>query len=542
MRAWRGDLRTYILVCCAAGVLPLLGCNSTPKAGFSLANLPAAGMHEEPLPSIAEARAAPRVLVLPLADRAAPNRIGRMHNAIDDLIRRDLMLLPELSVFPDNAVPIPLASLYAEEYRALDTALWAGERAGATHVLIGEIAARGEQIVVEIDLIDMQAREITNSVRVQAGPRRIDKELPRLRRTVMEFFRDDSAPLKKTVPGFTPPHAVLEDCGYGQNRLANGEYSQALIDFYAAAKHKRPYAGAYVGIAETQLLLGGLDLSDRAFGVALERDPDYVEVYWRYAVMRIRVRGGGPEALALCQRASLRAPLFGPAHLTLGTLWFAEKQYEHADRHFELAATLLPNSLWPIYNHAHVRRVQGDLAGARAALERALDLGPRQPRIHFDLGQLLQEQGDDKGALERFKSAVNYDPQNPLFRYHTAVLFERLGQADEALAAYQAAMAIPFRHEWLHRKLAEAFLRLKRLQEAERTLAAGYADGIRDPEHVLLYASVLLQRGQKNHLRRRDYSTRAGNLLLPLRDMEMTATQQARAEELAEAAVRMGTR
>ena len=74
---------------------------------------------------------------------------------------------------------------------------------------------------------------------------------------------------------------------------------------------------------------------------------------------------------------------------------------------------------------------------------------------------------------------------------------------------------------------------------AERTLAAGYADGVRDPEHVLLYASVLLQRGQANRLRRRDYSSRARNLLAPLADATMTADQRARADALAETVAQM---
>lgn len=535
----RNDRRHYNLVIGLAALVGTLGCGSTPKFDFNLAGLPIADMHEEPIPSLEEARAARRVLVLPFADRTNAQQAGRLHNALDDLIRRDLMLLPELSVFPNNALPVSVAMLSDEGYRAVDTAVRAGKRIGATHVVIGEVAARGEQVAIEVDVVDVAAAAIVSESRFQQPAKKIDKVLPQLRAEVAAYFHEDMAALEETVPGYTPPHDVLEHCGFGDNRFASGDYSQALIDFYAAAKRKKPYAGAYVGIAETQLLLGGLDLADRAFGVALTHDPDLVEAYWRYSVMRIRVRGGGREALALSQRASRRAPLFGPAHLTLGTLWFVEKQYAHADRHFQVAAILLPNSIWPVYNHAHVQQVQGDLAGARASLEHAAALAPQEARVQFDLGLLLKELGEPRAALARFRIAADIDTQNPLFLYHVAELLEQLGHTKKALAAYQASAAFPFSHEWLHRRLAEAFLRMQRLPEAERTLAAGYADGVRDPEHVLLYASVLLQRGQANRLRRRDYSSRARNLLAPLADATMTADQRARADALAETVAQM---
>lgn len=529
-----------------SGLVLLAGCARGPKIEpFDLQALVPAGAEAETMPSLGEAAKARRVLVLPLADRAAPARVGRIHNALDDLIRRDLMCVPDLAVFPQSASTVsPIVSL-AQDYRSLQTAVEFGQAIGATHVVIGEVAAAGEvrghsdimstaaQVAVEIDLVDVEAERVVGNARIQAPEKKLHRELPKLREAVVRMFGVEPETLNARVPGFTPPVAALAHCGRAQNFAALDDHSQALVEFYEAAKLETPYPDAYLGIASTQVKLGGYDLANGAFQIALSQDPDNPEAYWRYALMIIQHQTADANAaLALCQQANRRAPFFGAAHLTLGTLWFDDHRLDHADEHFALAEALLPKSVWPIYNRGGVRRMEGDAAGARALYERALELAPNEPRIHVELAQLLQEAGEQEAALEHFKSAAELDQANPAYLYYVAEQYRRLGDKKRALAAYRAAAAYSFQNAWLSRQLGEAFLAFGELTDAERTLADGYVSSPHEPALGLLYARVLVALARDNRVRRRDYTSRAANVIENLDSVDLTDDQRAEAQRI----------
>ncbi|MFP2911426.1 tetratricopeptide repeat protein, partial [Pyxidicoccus sp. 3LFB2] len=57
---------------------------------------------------------------------------------------------------------------------------------------------------------------------------------------------------------------------------------------------------------------------------------------------------------------------------------------------------------------------RGDLAGARAAYESALQVAPGSAHVHFELGRICLQQGDVGGAAVHFHHAAEGAPQEPM--------------------------------------------------------------------------------------------------------------------------------
>src|ERR1700742_2516712 len=59
-----------------------------------------------------------------------------------------------------------------------------------------------------------------------------------------------------------------------------------------------------------------------------------------------------------------------------------------------------------LFNHSVVQADTGDLAGARASLERAIDLNPDFTPAHINLGRVQERSGDAASALQQWSAAL----------------------------------------------------------------------------------------------------------------------------------------
>lgn len=71
---------------------------------------------------------------------------------------------------------------------------------------------------------------------------------------------------------------------------------------------------------------------------------------------------------------------------------------------------------------------EGDLAGAREALQRAIDHDPKQARAHFFLGQILSRIPDKaREGVRYLEQASRMEPQNLLMKSELAVAYVGIG-------------------------------------------------------------------------------------------------------------------
>ena len=77
---------------------------------------------------------------------------------------------------------------------------------------------------------------------------------------------------------------------------------------------------------------------------------------------------------------------------------------------------------------------QGDLANARSAYEKAIQLDPSYATPHNDLAVVLEEEGKFAEAEQAYMKALKLNPSYPEAHANIAMLYERLGDQDKAIS------------------------------------------------------------------------------------------------------------
>ena len=86
-----------------------------------------------------------------------------------------------------------------------------------------------------------------------------------------------------------------------------------------------------------------------------------------------------------------------------------------------------------------VRRQLGDLAGARTALARAVELDPAHASAWFLLGLLRQDDHDRVGAAQAFRAALASRPAYHEAEFNLAAVLQETGDLEGALDHYARA-------------------------------------------------------------------------------------------------------
>lgn len=121
-----------------------------------------------------------------------------------------------------------------------------------------------------------------------------------------------------------------------------------------------------------------------------------------------------------------------------------------AAAHYERAIELQPNLPFLHYERGRVLRSMGDLPGAissvRTAIEMRLDRFGRSnalaadAKLRIDLGELYEAQGDFKLALSQYRAAVKFAPTQARGWGRLGRLLTRQGEIEAATAVYRSAL------------------------------------------------------------------------------------------------------
>ena len=106
-----------------------------------------------------------------------------------------------------------------------------------------------------------------------------------------------------------------------------------------------------------------------------------------------------------------------------------------------------------------------DVAEARDAYRRALELDPHHADAHVNLGRLLQEGGEAGQAASHFLLALAVRTKDATAWFNLGIALEDLKRRPEAIKAYEQAIG-------LEPTLADAYFNLSRLYEAAGKRAA----------------------------------------------------------------------
>jgi len=181
------------------------------------------------------------------------------------------------------------------------------------------------------------------------------------------------------------------------------------------------------------------------FGIAERSIPNDAELLLGIGSVKRR-QGRTEEALEYFRRAEEMAPRDATPVRTVGETLRLLDRYEEAEARFRRHLRLRPESPSAYVRLTVLYQVRGDLAAARAILERARELGVSDPvltGLTFDLRRLER---DHDGALEVLRSVAGGAIRDGQFRYvpvelAAAEIHVEMGESARAEELFGAAVA-----------------------------------------------------------------------------------------------------
>lgn len=140
------------------------------------------------------------------------------------------------------------------------------------------------------------------------------------------------------------------------------------------------------------------------------------------------------------REAVARAPDLAEAHRVLGQILLRRKKPGEAVAAFERAAALAPEAPDLDAELGVARFEAGDFAGARDALQRALDRDPGDTALRLRLGRAELELGHPEDAAREFERAAQDPEYRQVALYDLGVARERSGERDAARQAFEDAL------------------------------------------------------------------------------------------------------
>ncbi len=162
-----------------------------------------------------------------------------------------------------------------------------------------------------------------------------------------------------------------------------------------------PNVDSRLALARLQERLGNPDQAISTLAEGIERLPEQTEfLVLRGAMLSRRKRY--PEAESDLRHALLLQPSHGPAHFDLALILWRKGLVTEAAEAFNQALTYQPDSTTYAYLGEALNQT-GQLGEAMAALERSLQLEPRQTRAYQLMGRVLDRLNRPEEAMEMYR-------------------------------------------------------------------------------------------------------------------------------------------
>ncbi len=387
-------------------------------------------------------KAIPSLAVLPLANTNADPDAEYLSDGIAETLINLLSQLPGLRV---------MARSTAFRYKGRDAdAQEAGRAFGVRAVLTGQLARRGNRVVIKVELVDVKDgsrlwgedynRELSDLLAVeQAIAAEIAGKL-RLRLTG-EQRRRLGRPHTENAEAY---QCYLKGRHHWNKRTAEG-LKKSIKLFEQAIDIDPAYALAYTGVADAYLNLGG----------------------WGHQPFREAY----PRARAAATRALAIDETLAEAHVSLAMV---QKEYDWdwpaAGRGYERALELNPNGAVACQWFGEYLAAVGRHEEAIAMLKRAIDLDPLSLIIHATLGRHGYYFARQYGrAIAQLRKTLEMDDGFWVAHLWLGWTYANVGRLEEAVGELQAARRLDDNLE-IVMALGYAHGRAGRRAEARRLL------------------------------------------------------------------------
>ncbi|MFQ5568749.1 MAG: tetratricopeptide repeat protein [Rhodothermales bacterium] len=146
-------------------------------------------------------------------------------------------------------------------------------------------------------------------------------------------------------------------------------------------------------------------------------------------------------------------------------------------------------------------RNKGEFERAVAAYRKALEIDPRNVIAHYNLGTLLGQLKADDEAMTYFRAAIELDPNHRDARFNLATALSRAGRFEEALHHFDRVLSLDAEDQQAHLRKALVLKTLDRISEAEAELEGILAVDPGHTEALVSLSTLLVEQGRVDEAR-----------------------------------------
>jgi len=381
----------------------------------------------------------PSIAVLPFENLSTDKANAYFAAGIQDEILTELAKIKGLKV---------IARTSTEQYASRPDDLQdIGRRLGVTTLLEGTVQRAGDEVHINVQLIDAASRA---HVWAHSYNRKLDN--------IFEVEGEVATEIAQALDARLSHHEAT--------KLAAPPTRNP--DAYLAFLKANHLADRVHDLGNVTDPAGQAEQAIAHYHAAVARDPGFALAWARLSMFESRLWwfdiDASPQHKAAAEADARRAyeldPNLAASHMALG---YAEYYFHHdyatARDHFELALGQSPSNVDAIAALAYIERRQGQWPAALAGLRHAMELDNQNPRRHFEVAVTLTEMRRYDEADQQLAQTLALEPRDytaMAYRVRMLLIADKPAAAREALANIPAGVdplgavsALRFESAWL---------------------------------------------------------------------------------------------
>ncbi len=239
---------------------------------------------------------------------------------------------------------------------------------------------------------------------------------------------------------------------------------------------------------------GNFETAAETFRIAAEIHPEYADIRFKLGLSYLRAGDHESARRELGAALSIN-PKYAEARFYVGISYLDQRLYREALDQFEKAAELKPDFADLQCFLGSTYFYLGDLEKAKRTLELSLALSPTFCKARYYYGLLLYAIGENKRAIEFLSEATKGEERRGGVDLSFALVHLREGNLEEAMSILKDILEAGGESPDVLYFIAEAYLRMEKLDEAERFFRAALEANphfLRAKEKL---AAILLRKG-----------------------------------------------
>jgi TolB-like protein/Tfp pilus assembly protein PilF len=346
------------------------------------------------------------IAVMPFVNASGNADLDYLSDGMTETLIRSLSQLPNLNVKARSSV-------FRYKGRESD-AKTIGKELGVPAILNGRITQRGEQLTLNLELIDAQTENVI-------WTDQYDRKLSDLVSLQSEIARDVSSKLKTKLSGadekkITKTYTTNAEAyklylqgRFYWNKREEKDFRKAVEYFNQAVARDPNYALAYAGLADSYALLSGFGFMPPTEAIpkardfarrALSLDDSLAEPHATLGYVLVQYDYDFAWAEREFQRAIELNPNYAMAHQWFGEMLSDVGRFDEAAAEYRRGLEIEPLSLPTNWEYGRFLYFARRFDEALAQLKKTVELDPGFARAHRTLSEVYWVRGDYANAVE----------------------------------------------------------------------------------------------------------------------------------------------